>query len=275
MTIAAGILPLEEWSIVLAADTKFTVYNVVNYAEKIYPLTPRDSFRVVLAGSTLDADVMKIAAQRLDDALPQAVPSMSKLCGLIERHHKLFYDSQILPLVKAKVPDTPEYQFLIAVWSRPNGLKLLKTNRGTLAAVNDYELIGSGQTVARGYDHLAEWRLREFEAVMIAIHWVRQAKIHDLWCGGDTTLYSLTETGALKKFDPVYIHVAESHFKELDQFFGFIAIPMGDGDEIRFEHALNENMSSAVSDIRRYRDQLIQMYDDRSAYHLLWQPAPI
>lgn len=273
VTIAVGILPLQEKTIVLATDTRYES-QLVSYGEKVFPLPPRDRFRVVVAAAGLDADLMKIAALDIERALPQTPLAMDRLCSLIEERTTQFYRIHVLPLVKAKVPDTPDYAFLIAVWCEPDQLRLLKYLRGASSTVDKYDFIGTGAAVAHSYAHLEGSRVTDFESGMLAAYWVAQAKLYDPYCGGETKLYSLDAAGGLKEFDPLYVQLAESHFKALSSLFDSILIPASVGDDDMLADVLDENLRGEVSEIKRCRRSLIQMYDHR-AWRVIWPPSPI
>ncbi len=271
VTTGIGILPLDGHSVILATDSKYT--SQITYpGEKVFPLRPRDHFKVVIAAAGIDADFMKISAQDIDQALPQTsdpVP-IDRVVSQIKEREKLSYKRSVLPLLKAKVPDykVPEYSFLIAIWCSPKELRLLKSYRGSISQVDKYDFIGTGGLIAQAYEQrLGQYRTDEFEASLLAVYWVKKAKTRDPDSGGDTYLYVLTEDGELNKFDSVYVDCAEQHFDELEKLFDSIVIPSTVGDEEMLEDILDKR---GVSSIKRCRQDLLRMYQTGACYRRLW-----
>lgn len=276
MSVGVGIVPIQENSLVLAADTKFTSHLTYS-GEKIFPLKPRPNFRVVVAAAGNDADFMTMAKDKIDEALPHAPRpfTLAQISSLLERESKSIYRTHALPLVKAKVDayDIPECAFLFAIWYAPNKLRLLKSYKGLTSRVNEYDFIGSGAIVAKSYKNLGESRVDEFESGLLAAYWVRRAKLGDPYCGGKTTLYALSETGELSRALPIYLKCADQHFDEIEKLFAFIAIPSY-ADREMFESVLNQNLGGQQSEINHVRETLRRMYACGACYERIWQPSP-
>jgi hypothetical protein len=278
MTIGIGLLPIQGKKVLLATDTQYTSAVAKYTGEKVFPLPPRDRFRLVVAASGNDANLMGMAAQSIDKCVPytsQPLP-MQEICSRLESQAASFHKAHVLPLVKAGVIsyDDPQYSFLIAAWCSPDQVKLFKSYKGIVCAADKYDFIGSGEVVVRAYESLGDCRTDEFEAGLLAIYWARRAKRADPYCAGDTSLYVLDEDGSLRHALPIYVGCAERHFDEVEKLFNLILIPRSLGDEDMLEEVLDQNLRGEVSEIRHHRRDLLMMYDQNACYQQIWAPAP-
>jgi 20S proteasome alpha/beta subunit len=204
---------------VLGADTKYTTGGIVNYGEKIFPLSSRSKYRVVVAGAG-DVGFIRAASQKIDEALPPNANSLESVTTIIEAANKRFYENYILP----HPPERTTYELLVAVAFDNNQRQLLKTSENTTATVSQFAAIGTGGITAEPYTKMWRDDLSAFEAELMAAFLIRYAMSYDEYSGGDTRIYCLLGP-ELYKLDSTYIDMADDYFKEFNKLAIDLILP--------------------------------------------------
>jgi len=246
MTIAVGILA--ESSIVLASDTKYTTGGIVNYGEKIFPLTPRASFRVVVAGAGV-VSTLETIAQRIDARLPNKRASLEQVQRAVESANKEYYERFI-----ANVPD-PDYgyEILVAIQHRQEGCRLLKCRENSTCDANGHSLLGTGGVTAHPYSDLWWPDISLMEAEIMACCLVRYAMEYDDRCGGESRVFTLSPHGLFRLSD-AYIRQADQYFLNFHRFAVKMLLPF---DSLKADSEFFEGqLSGLVGDLKRYRETL-------------------
>jgi hypothetical protein len=254
MTIAVGLL--YEDGIVLASDTMYRTGGIANYGEKIYPLSPRPGLKVLVGGAGT-VGFIRAAAEKIDNALPQHVPSLIGVQAIIESANKTFYEGFVLP--HGQAGQRPDYALLVAVSHHQDGNLLLCTTESAVTTVSTYELLGSGGITAEPYKSLWRRDMPDFEAELAAIFLVKYAKVYDAEnCGGETRVFTF-HGSYLSQLDTGYISAGEDYFTWFNQFAMSMILPADIG-------ALDEEMFEG--DIRK----LVEELKHRRADLIRWHP---
>jgi 20S proteasome alpha/beta subunit len=188
MTITAGYKV--ESGILLSADTMYTG-GMKLYATKI-KTTSLDGGKVAfaLAGSE-DCSLMLIQACEKalfrssynNPSIEQLEEVISSTLGRLFRKHDL---------------QDHDAQFLIAVWTVKDGLRLLSTRKGIVVERDRYYCNGSGEYLA---NYLIEPAFRVDmslrEVIILATQTLAAVKAHDDGCGGQSELIVLQPDGSL------------------------------------------------------------------------------
>jgi len=254
MSIAVGLLC--ENGIVLASDRKYQTNGHSGYGERIYPLAPRPWLSVVLAGAG-SVGLVRAAADKINDALPESRASMLGVCTIIESTSKVFYTQYASP--HEELGQGPDYGLLVAVCLDSEGFALLRATEHATVGVDGQELSGTGGIVSAPYKPLWRRNMPAFEAELAAIFMVKHAKTHDAEnSGGETRVFSLFEDMSLKQLRDEYIKAAEDYFTHFTEFSLGMLLPADFGAELDVElfkgnaRSLAEELGRRRIDLRRW-----------------------
>lgn len=227
VTIASGFKCPD--GIVLATDTEYTTAYAKTYAPKLFTCAPQQDFIVCLAGAG-DADYMKMAAERIDEALPGTKPTFDSIRYAIETANTSIYKKHVYPY-PGKSDEKPWYDLMAAVWVRDNTppterllgegketTRLFKLTRTSITKVDSYSFLGTGEYLANYLARL-HWSfgltLKEAEA--LAVYVIKRVKTHVPYCGGDTKIATLSSSGVLERPPATQVSLGESYFSDFEE----------------------------------------------------------
>ena len=198
MSICIGIKCND--GLVLATDTQYTS-AVKSQGPKLFPLflpTERPDLAVVIAGAGRNAFI-KRAVESIEAALSLiSDPSLEETRACIENSLMHFHQQHIYPIPQDRAPDVT---LICGVWTRKEGYGLFTTEEGEVNYVTTsgtgYCTIGAGQAVAENALALTfQPGLSVENAKFVAAFCVKAAKDHDVYCGGNTRIYTVKEDGS-------------------------------------------------------------------------------
>jgi hypothetical protein len=206
MTIAAGFLVRE--GIFLCSDTQYqSLYRTQDY--KIFPMV-FSGVKALFAFAAFDDIYGKMALEecqwRMGDCSER---TLRNLTGAIREAVKSIHNEYVR--VELQSGRDVSFQFIVALWSELEGLRLLRTSGAAVSPANPFECIGSGE-------YLAHYLMKPFHsasmsyesAIAMAAHALSEAKMFDSSCGGFSDMILLRGDGAL--FQPSGEEI--SHAKE-------------------------------------------------------------
>jgi 20S proteasome alpha/beta subunit len=190
MTIAIGLNCVN--SIIVAADTELSTGYTKSSGAKIFSSRKRDNFTILTAGSGA-IDLIEMVSEKIDDALPDDA-EFPQIKNTVE--------SVLVDIYSRNLSVIPEYRddlFLIfAVWTKSDGLHMLKAINTILTNEKKYACVGSGAVVASHLADIHYYRGIPTElARIITVYILKIAKRYSLGCGGETIMLTLKDDGKI------------------------------------------------------------------------------
>ena len=250
VTIAIGFRCTD--GVVLAADTEYNVGNSKVHATKIFELQPRQDFRVVFTGAG-DASYMKMAVEKIDQAMPTGNQTILEIKDTIEKINAQIHKKHIYPF-PGKAAEKPFYQLLAAIWTKGQRTRLIKTSETSLSEVPEYECLGYGDLA----NYLASVHysstITTQEAMLLAVYSVSLSKKHVPSCSGNTNVAIVTNDGQIDRPLDSQISAAEIYFKEFEQSIADLMVTClsADSTEEEIDNIIEMLRDTVKAERKRY-----------------------
>ena len=196
MTAVIGFRYAE--GIILGADSEQTVGDTLKLSSaKIFPINDADvnaEYRLMFAGAG-DVAHMKMAVEKVAAVIEGIPKDTIAIRGLIESTILDIYTKHVWPTPQEPIP---YFGFLVALWTRSHGILLFRSSSTAVTTVDKYDSIGTGGYLANYMiDTLSKEQMRREEAVLLAVHVLKQVKRYVPYCGGESQIIVLESNGTL------------------------------------------------------------------------------
>lgn len=212
MTIAAGFRCGD--ALVLCADTEVTVGTDLKLRRTKVLTYEADDCKILFVGAG-NADFIRMVSQKICNAVGPS-PTHYEIQCLVEktllnvfRNHIRWYPTP--------EDQKPNFELLVSVWTKDEGLELLKTSATAINRGGNFECIGWGAALA-GYlaDKRYSYLLTEKEGMAVAIYILQQAKDYVPYCGKESSVQILRADGTIKSVSTTQIVQQEEYFDEFE-----------------------------------------------------------
>jgi 20S proteasome alpha/beta subunit len=218
VTIAAGFR--FDKGILLCADTQYSAAHKTE-GTKIFPVS-YGSARLVIALTGREAYARRAIEQIQRELQDVGTDELTKdnLQDAIEKALRVIFETNIFSHPHYGTPDSPEFQFVIAMYSPIDGLSLFKTEEGIAFTIDDKVCAGSGA-------YLGDYLNKRFysapkrplnDAVALATYVLYEVKGHDIHCGGTSEFAILWDTGEVSPVQTGRIALNEDYAASFDEF---------------------------------------------------------
>lgn len=209
MTITAGFKVQN--GILLCADTKYTSASK-SYATKIFK-QELDGGNVAFAlAGTEDCSLMLI------QACQRAISDSASFLASTEQIEEVI-SKTLRRLFKEHDLQDDDAQFLIAIWTERDGVKLLSTRQGIMVERDGYYCNGSGSYLA---NYLIEPTYHQDmslpEVIILATQTLAAVKSYDDGCGGQSEMIVLHSDGSLSPVEHEEISTSEKNIGGYEKY---------------------------------------------------------
>lgn len=250
MTIAAGFR--FDTGILLCADTHHTSQSRTEET-KIYVIGHHMA-KVALAitGRVMYA---KRAVEHITQnikSIPQDQLSKGRLQNAIEDGLQSIFNNHVYTHPDWGKEASPEFSFVIAMYSPIDGAVLLQTEETLSAEIADHICLGSGNYLG---DYLARMYKGKDQSlssvVLLAIYILQQAKSYDAHCGGKSEFIILWKAGNTSPVGELDISAGEIYAQHFQDYTSPLFYAMGDTEQS--DDNAKEMLEEAVKALMRAR----------------------
>jgi len=159
----------------------------------------KGNWRVVLGGAG-NSKLIELFFEEIRN-IPGAVTSISDFRSHVDVILESVFQKHVYS-APSDMRDYLEFQLIIAVWTKDDGLSLLETsNAATIACIGGYSCIGWGESHAKKLaDEWYQSNYGERSLVLLANYILKQTKKYEPHCGGDTHVVSLSKQGVVRVY---------------------------------------------------------------------------
>jgi 20S proteasome alpha/beta subunit len=218
VTIAAGFR--FDKGILLCADTQYSAGHKTE-GTKIFPI-PYGTARLVIALTGREAYARRAIEEIQRELQYVGVDELTKdnLQDAIEKALRTIFERNIFPHPHYGTFESPEFQFVIAMYSPIDGLSLLKSEEAVAFVIDDKICAGSGA-------YLGDYLNKRFysapnrplnDAVALATYVLYEIKGHDIHCGGASEFAILWDTGEVSPVQTAKVVLNEDYAASFDEF---------------------------------------------------------
>ena len=199
MTIVAGFKGSE--SIAVAADTQETVGEHLKISVPKLKDHERQKWCVVLGGAG-NAKLIDLLFEKIE-GITGLISSTAGFRERLEEILEAIYKKHIFS-APADLRDYLEFELVIGLWTKNDGLALLETSHAlTLACTRGYSCIGWGASHAKKLaDEWYEASFSRDSLVLLANYILQQTKKYEPHCGGETHVMSIGSDGLVEVHEP-------------------------------------------------------------------------
>lgn len=259
MTIAGGMVCAD--GVLLFADTEWTASTLKIQRPKHWAIGLTDGSLTCAAAGAGDEDYVKFALQRLVVALGEQASELHdkgqsirnrQVLRTLEETLAATYQQHIYPDPRGA---DHEFGLVMAVSDVDKKPALLKTSGTTVVLSDSYEYVylGSGAEFA-SYLTQKMWRdqMPLDLATYLASYVLWETKQHVKYCGGESVIYRLKQSGAMQFLGPGEVRDYESHFEDFDRLVQRIRL-QSVNNEMKDEQ-FEEVLADFCRDVRFFRE---------------------
>jgi 20S proteasome alpha/beta subunit len=193
MTICIGIVASD--GVVIAADREEGDGYLKNDTGKISVVfkgtVPIGQFAVTGAGTSANLDEAGNLLRNAYSDNHDPEVGESEVVSALAKAHRDYYTETILPFDAYPRDERPFYRLLIGCDSAAFGKRLWSTSELAFNSTNDYEAVGSGETVAKGILSTLYDSIPLLYAIKLAAYVIYKTKISVSNCGLGTDIVIL------------------------------------------------------------------------------------